>query len=175
MRLRVVLFDWGNTLMRDFPQYPGPMARWPRVEAVPGAGEALAALHGPYQVAVATNAADSGRELVGEALTRAGLLQHVDEVFTFRELGVRKPDRAFFRSILDHLGSVPQEAVMVGDDYWSDVAGASRAGLWAVWYNPWGRKPPPQFDPCDHLAIGHLRELPGALEHIEMSLRNGSE
>ncbi|NLE77029.1 MAG: HAD family hydrolase, partial [Chloroflexi bacterium] len=46
MPLQAILFDWGDTLMQDFPQFPGPMAQWPRVAAMPGALEALAALQG---------------------------------------------------------------------------------------------------------------------------------
>ncbi|MBW6469119.1 MAG: hypothetical protein K0B85_08190 [Coriobacteriia bacterium] len=28
-----VLFDWGDTLMVDCPEYSGPMRAWPHVEA----------------------------------------------------------------------------------------------------------------------------------------------
>ena len=43
-RIRAVLFDWGNTLMRDLPGQHGPMRDWPHVEALPGALETLTAL-----------------------------------------------------------------------------------------------------------------------------------
>lgn len=46
-----------------------------------------------------------------------------------------KPSPAFFAAALDSLGvSDPARAVMVGDDLWSDVQGAQRAGLqgWLV-------------------------------------------
>jgi putative hydrolase of the HAD superfamily len=36
---RCLLFDWGDTLMRVFPEYVGPMAAWPKVEAMPHAEE----------------------------------------------------------------------------------------------------------------------------------------
>ena len=59
--IRAVLFDWGNTLMRDLPGQHGPMRDWPHVEALPGALEALEALHAQgLRLALATNAADSG-------------------------------------------------------------------------------------------------------------------
>ncbi|MDF1543365.1 MAG: hypothetical protein P1P71_09650 [Anaerosomatales bacterium] len=28
-----VLFDWGDMLMIDYPEYSGPMRTWPHVEA----------------------------------------------------------------------------------------------------------------------------------------------
>ena len=38
---RCVLFDWGDTLMRDFPEFSGPMASWSHVEALPNVKEVL--------------------------------------------------------------------------------------------------------------------------------------
>ena len=35
--LRGVVWDWGDTLMRDIPGQKGPMVDWPHVEAMPGA------------------------------------------------------------------------------------------------------------------------------------------
>jgi len=34
--IRALIFDWGDTVMRVFPEFSGPMAHWPRVEAVHG-------------------------------------------------------------------------------------------------------------------------------------------
>ena len=38
-----ILFDWGDTLMRVFPEFEGPMFTWPRVEVVSGIKETLVA------------------------------------------------------------------------------------------------------------------------------------
>ena len=136
--IQAVLFDWGDTVMRVFPQFPGPMSQWPRVEAIPGIAEALAALQGRYVLALATNAADSGEKLVRAALSRVDLDRYFEYVLTARELGARKPDRAFFQVAVHALGFRPEEAVMVGDDYDADVVGARLAGLRAVWFKPTG-------------------------------------
>ena len=32
-KIKAFIFDWGDTVMCDFPEYPGPMVDWPRVEA----------------------------------------------------------------------------------------------------------------------------------------------
>ena len=42
------------------------------------------------------------------------------------------PERAAFRSAVDHLGSTPERTAYVGDLYWSDVRAAARAGLASV-------------------------------------------
>lgn len=44
---RCVLLDWGDTLMRDFPEFSGPMAAWHHVEAVPNVREVLVELQFP--------------------------------------------------------------------------------------------------------------------------------
>jgi phospholysine phosphohistidine inorganic pyrophosphate phosphatase len=43
-----------------------------------------------------------------------------------------KPDPAFFAAAVAHLGPVPEDVVMVGDDVRTDVEGAQKAGLRAV-------------------------------------------
>jgi HAD superfamily hydrolase (TIGR01458 family) len=47
---------------------------------------------------------------------------------------VGKPAREFYQAALTSLGLSPADAAMVGDDLWSDVEGAQRAGLqgWLV-------------------------------------------
>lgn len=64
---RCLLFDWGDTLMRDFPQFSGSMATWPKVEMVDGADEVLQLLGTSWQLALATNAVDSTEAGTGNA------------------------------------------------------------------------------------------------------------
>ncbi len=146
--------------MRVFPEYPGPMARWPRVEAVQGVAQALQSLGAHYRLVLATNAAESGCELVREALRRVDLDQCFDAVLTARELGMRKPDPAFFQRALEALGCTPLEAVMVGDDYEADVVGAKRAGLRAFWFNPSGSACP-IIPPLHDAELHAMAELSG--------------
>ena len=41
----VYLFDWGDTLMVDFPNASGKMCDWVTVEAIIGANDTLASCH----------------------------------------------------------------------------------------------------------------------------------
>jgi putative hydrolase of the HAD superfamily len=110
--------------MREFPQYPGIMADWPRVEAMPGAKEALDVLKDRYRIVVATNAANSDADQVRLALARAGLSESISSIFTPRQLGVRALESV--------LGVSPDRIVMVGDDYLADAFGPHRAGWHAI-------------------------------------------
>ncbi len=170
MTIQAVLFDWGDTVMRVFPEYDGPMVRWPRVEIIPEIAQtlrSLRSLHPQYRLGLATNADDSGEVLVRAALRRAEIEEHFDYVFTARELGARKPDPAFFRAALQGLGCAPQAAVMVGDDYKADVLGAKAVGLKAIWFNP-SQAPCPPGHPQYDAELRAMSELPTTLETMRL-------
>ena len=158
-----VLFDWGDTLMRVYPQYAGPMAGWPQVEALPYAREALEALHPNWLLALATNAADSDETEIREALARVELDTWIDRVYGFRRIGHRKPTPAFFEWILEDLDLPPSRAIMVGDDLDSDIIGALANGLGAVWNNEYNAA---VRNDVRLRKIHSLKELPGAIEDI---------
>jgi HAD superfamily hydrolase (TIGR01662 family) len=132
---RCVLLDGGNTLMRDSPDYMGPMYTWPRLEALPHVHETLAVLQPGWMLAVATNAADSDESDIRKALARLDLDVYIDRVYCAKTIGHRKPSPGFFGFILQDLGLPPENVVMVGDSFNADVLGAVRSGIRAVWFN----------------------------------------
>jgi putative hydrolase of the HAD superfamily len=159
---RCALFDWGDTLMRDFPEFTGSMVRWPRIEVSAYAEDALAALRAKgWLLALATNAADSAESDVWGALQRAGLASLLDRVYCFRNVGCRKPSRAFFDFIVQDLDLPRSAIVMVGDDFAVDVLGANAAGIRGVWVA--GERVPERTGDM-HRTISDLRELAGLLE-----------
>ena len=164
---QVLIFDWGDTVMRTFPQYSGPMAGWPEVAAEPGVFEALPGLARRYRLALATNARDSGAPAVRDALRRIRLDTFFDVVVSSQEAGAVKPDAAFYRAVLSRVGCAPGEAVMVGDSYDADVAGAKAVGLRAVWYNP-VQAACPQPHPAYDAAISHMADLPAAIAGLRL-------
>lgn len=73
-------------------------------------------------------------------LHASGLDAHFPTVIVSGEYGVRKPDPSLMRIALDDLGT--HSGVMIGDRLDTDVAGAKRAGLRAIWIAADGRRPP---------------------------------
>lgn len=117
--------------------------------------ETLTLLRGQYRLAAISN---------GNAdIHRTGLADHLELQVSASEVGSRKPAPAIFEHTLRRLDLEPFEVVHVGDDLETDVAGARRAGMHAVWLNragsPAGRQPVP--------IIRSLRELPDYLESIQ--------
>lgn len=66
-----------------------------------------------------------------------GFADLFDEVMISEWEGLRKPDPAIFRRMLDKLQVLPHEAVYVGDHPVNDVAASRAAGLRGIWkYDP---------------------------------------
>ncbi len=152
MEITTIIFDWGDTLMVNFPQYSGPMADWPEVQAMPGAEKILASLAPNYRLVLASNAAESDAGLVKKALTRVNLDGYFQDIFTFHELGARKPDAGFFRAIEKRLNLSSRQCVMVGDSYADDITGALAAGWQGIWFNA-------AAQPCAGLMPRHEAEI----------------
>jgi putative hydrolase of the HAD superfamily len=160
--INTIIFDWGDTVMRDFPEYQGAMVDWPRVEALPGIPAVLPALAGEYRLALATNAAVSRSEQVRLALQRVNLDSYFSKIFTASELGLNKQDPGYYPRVIEALACRPDQALMVGDGYETDIAHAKAAGLRAAWYNP-KVIPCPRPHPLHDLELRAMEDLPRAL------------
>lgn len=136
---KVYLFDWGDTLMVDFPDQTGKMCHWVNVQAVEGALETLDKLSKIHTIYVATNAADSSERDIKLAFERVGLAQFITGYFCKSNLGVGKGSPKFFERIMEALSLDCQAFVMVGDSYEKDIEPAMQAGIQAVWFNPQSR------------------------------------
>lgn len=162
MDVEIVVFDWGDTLMRDSPQYAGPMVDWPHVEVVPGAIEALETVSARYTCCVASNAGQSDAGQMALALQRVGLRRYFRYFWTSRELGANKPDLAFYEGVLERLTTPAEACVMVGNSLESDILPAGQVGMLTVWLAPASARPSAR---ADH-TIHHLGDLPAALDAL---------
>ena len=154
--------------MRVFPEFQGPMAKWPRVEAMPRAKNTLATLWPTWVIGLGTNAADSSATDIREALAMVGLGVWVDRVYCRANTGHSKPSPEFFAHILTDLHLDASRVVMVGDTYEADILGARRVGMRAVWFNQRSTKT------RSGRAIGTIHDL-GDLERLLRLWRVGAE
>ena len=150
--------------MKDLPGFNGPMVGWPRVEAIENASEVLVELHKTWMLALATNAVNSNEEQVWTALRRVGLDCFLDKVYCFRKIGRKKPSPEFFAYVLNDLGLDPSNVFMVGDDFESDIVGAVRCGIRAIWFN--GRSDEERKAEM-YRTVHDLRSLPKVLSMFE--------
>jgi FMN phosphatase YigB (HAD superfamily) len=162
-KLRFVLFDWGDTLMSEDGPLDIPMADWPEVCSIDGAGEVLSLLSKSYRISIATNATVSKRLDVVRALERVGLNAFIGEIFCFTELGHKKSEPEFWDAVLDRLGAQKNGLVMIGDSLEQDVLGPTRVGIRAIWFN-WKQESVSGALSCR--SVRSLREVPAAIEEL---------
>ena len=165
--ITTLVFDGGNTLIRDEGRYTGCMADWPELHAIEGARAALENLAGKYRLVIATNAMDSDSAKVQEANQRVGMDGFFQNIYTAREMGVSKPEKSYFQAIATDLSADPSELLMIGDGYQNDVLGAIHAGWSAVWFNP-HHQPCTSLTPMHNAEIDDMTALPETL--IDLSL-----
>jgi putative hydrolase of the HAD superfamily len=61
--------------------------------------------------------------------TRLGVAPYFDFLLTSQAVGSEKPHPAIFLTALERAAAKPEEAIHVGDQYYSDVIGAQRVGI----------------------------------------------
>ncbi len=131
--INVYLFDWGDTLMIDFPNESGKMCDWEVVEAVSGAKETLENLSQNSKIYIATGAADSTELEIKLAFERVGLNQFISGYFCKANLGLSKGTPEFLKSILEKLKIPAVNIAMVGDNFEKDIKPAITVGIQPFW------------------------------------------
>ena len=101
--------------------------------AVAGAGSLLRLVRARARVGIISN---NLLEEQREKLRVCGLDGFIDALVVSEEAGAAKPDPAIFAIALERLGCAAGEAVMVGDSWPADIAGARASGIRAIWFNP---------------------------------------
>ena len=99
---------------------------------VPGVRRVLERLQGRTILGVVTNNEVAEQE---EKLDHFRLRSLVDFMIVSAGVGVSKPDPGIFRLALAKAGALPEETVMIGDSWRSDIVGACNAGIRPVWFN----------------------------------------
>lgn len=114
------------------------------------------------RLGVISNTGRTPGTMLRHLLARVGLVEAVHVLSFSDEVGARKPAPAIFERTLARAGSRPAEAVHVGDDPATDIAGARGVGMRAVHYVPDGR--PAAAEATG--ALGHFADLPALLRHL---------
>ena len=125
---------------------------------LPNAHDTLEYLFPKYPMHIITNGFDE----IQSVKMNAGKITHFfKEVITSQNSGYKKPDSRIFEYALKKIKAVPQECLMIGDSFQSDIVGATRAGIDAVFFNPDQRNQDISIKP--KYEIRDLGELRGIL------------
>ena len=136
LRYPTVLFDWGDTIMRDYPATTIPMVKWKKVEVIDGVTDVLAYLHeSGRRIVLATSASISDEKQIRGALARGGLDEYFSHIYCFKNTKLPKGE-AFYHHVLNDLRVHPSNTLMVGDGFEKDVQVPNSVGMYAIWFNP---------------------------------------
>jgi putative hydrolase of the HAD superfamily len=164
LRYSTVLFDWGNTVMRDYPEITTPMVEWETIEVIDGIADVLAYLHASgRRIVLATSASISDESQIWGALARGGLDGYFSHIYCFKNTHLSKGE-AFYRHILSDLNIPTSDALMVGDGFESDVQAPNAVGIFAVWFNP--RSDETRKDDL-HVTVHSMKELDEFFESLD--------
>lgn len=114
-----------------------------------------------FRFAVCTNKLEGLSRLLLEKLDMTGRFAAICGADTF---GIAKPDPAILRQTISQAGGDVSASIMVGDSG-PDVGVARRAGIPVIGVT-FGYTEIPIVDLKPDIVIGHMRELPGAVDNL---------
>ena len=129
---------------------------------LPGAEEAVEALHKKYRLFLASNGTASVQK---GRMTSANLYRFFEISFVSQEIGHNKPSREYFEAAFARIpGFQKEKCLMVGDSLTSDILGGINAGIDTCWVNPTHAEAPVHIRPT--YQIESLAQLEALLEGL---------
>jgi putative hydrolase of the HAD superfamily len=165
-RYEYILFDWGDTIMKDFPGKTGKMRYWDIVEEIPNAKKVLRVLSTKMKCYLATSAQHSEKEDIIEALKRIDINQYFTDIFCYREIGYKKSETQFYKTVLSILNIDPKKMIMIGNELENDVRIPISCGIKAILFDPNNEYENYPGDKIHNLidVIGNAEEQTGGAE-----------
>jgi putative hydrolase of the HAD superfamily len=119
----------------------------------PGALELLEYLRPKYRLYILSN---GFKELQSRKMQTAGIDKYFDALILSEDIGVNKPHRKLYEHAMQRTASKPEESIMIGDMFDTDIVGAANFGIDSIYYNPKGKTGHP-FAPT--YEVNHLLEI----------------
>lgn len=118
----------------------------------------LRRLQGRYKLALITN---GKKEAVMSKMRRYRLDSFISSkaIFVSSRLGKGKPHPSIFRHALTQMNVAPEHAIVIGDSWDTDIAGAARSGIDAIWINPYDLEAPQRLSNIRITSVRDITEL----------------
>jgi YjjG family noncanonical pyrimidine nucleotidase len=123
---------------------------------IEGAVEVLQALHGKIRMGIITNGLT---EVQRPRLESTGIDRLFEIIIVSGEIGMMKPDNAYFEFAYTQMARPSKERVLVvGDSLNADIRGGAEFGFRTCWFNPFGEANNLGINP--DYEIGDLQKIP---------------
>ncbi|GJM60165.1 MULTISPECIES: YjjG family noncanonical pyrimidine nucleotidase [Persicobacter] len=103
----------------------------------PNTFETLEALKSQYPLYIITNGFEEVQHIKMEA---SKLAPYFEAVFTSEKAGYKKPHKGIFNFAMETIEAQPEECIMIGDNFDTDIAGAKKAQIDHIFFNPTRKK-----------------------------------
>ena len=116
-----------------------------------GPVDLLEYLKSKYKLHIITN---GFKKVQHEKLTNSKISSYFETITTSEDAGVKKPHRLIFEKAMAEAGALPEESVMIGDNFEADILGAEKIGMQAILYNYYKR----EFSK-DYLQVLEMKQI----------------
>lgn len=120
-RLQLLAHEMGDEFLRLTNKY---------FSVLPGAAEVVRELAKKYPLTIISN---GFKEVQYYKFAHSGLAECFAHTIISEEVGINKPQPGIFQIALEKNGVGAEEAIMIGDSYFSDIQGAKNAGIDQIW------------------------------------------
>lgn len=97
-----------------------------------------------------------------ERLQNIGYLKYFTRVFGSDTVGA-KPFLSSYNTVLENIGALPSECIMIGDNKKCDILGANNAGISAILFDYNGKRNKKDIFSSDYKVVTDLKELENIL------------
>lgn len=123
---------------------------------VPGAVELLEYLRPRYNMYILSN---GFKELQSRKMQTAGIDKYFDALILSEDIGVNKPDSRLYEYAMQKTASKPEESLMIGDMFDTDIVGAANFGIDSIYFNPKGKTGHPFTPTYEVTRLLEIKEI----------------
>lgn len=104
-----------------------------QTELFPNTIKVLDYLKEKYQLHIITNGFEEVQHI---KLSESKIADYFQEVILSERVGVKKPHPFIFKKAMSLAKAKSTNSIMIGDDWYADIYGASRVGMDSIYFNP---------------------------------------
>ncbi|MGA1984545.1 MAG: HAD family hydrolase [Acidobacteriaceae bacterium] len=166
MRLQAILFDLGDTLIKQQIDSVLPLDRL-SLTVLPGVVEALSQCAAVYRLGLISNTTQSTGADVARALDKLHIKNYFEVILTSVDIGYKKPAKEIFEAALSTLRVTAPESLMVGNNLVEDIGGAKALHMRTALFDPSGRLQSKAPD----IIFYSIADLPAQIAKLDASLK----
>lgn len=107
------------------------------VEMVDGIEDLLSYLSNKYQIYAASNGV---YDMQVNRIKKSNLSKYFKDIFVSDKISYEKPDKRFFKKIMDITKYSNDDLIMIGDSIKSDIIGAKNSNIKSIYFNKKNKK-----------------------------------